>query len=136
MVRMLLARLYQGLGKFGSARVKRETSSAANPAARARGKVRLHVEGLESRVTPSNGSALVPAFYHDLLHRPPDPGATGFLNAIDGGTRASVIAYQIETAAGNEYRYGLVQSYFVRFLHRPGSATELMSFASYLSAGA
>src|SRR3979490_774741 len=70
----------------------------------------LRVEELESRLTPSNSSVLLPAFYHDLLNRAPDPGAATFGIQLDTGVAASYVAYEIETAPGNEYRYDLVQS--------------------------
>src|SRR5438132_14144659 len=113
MVRKLIARLYHKLSHADRAP---QTAKHARKPGKAH-RPRLHVEDLESRLTPSY---LLPAFYQDLLHRAPDAGAAGFNNRLDSGVSPVLIAYEIETAASNEYRYGLVQSYFDRFLHRPG----------------
>jgi hypothetical protein len=99
-------------------------------------RVGLRLEELESRLTPSNSSILLPAFYHDLLNRVPDAGSAGYGAQLDAGVRASLVAYEIETAASNEYRLDLVQSYYVRFLHRQGSVQELQGYAGLLAASA
>src|SRR5207249_10625117 len=72
------------------------------------------VEQLEDRLTPSTSSILLPAFYQDLLNRASDAGAATFAAQLDAGVRPAQVAYQIETAAGNEYRFDLVQSYYAR----------------------
>src|SRR5881227_3232674 len=99
-------------------------------ASAAAGGLPLAVEQLEDRLTPSTGSILLPAFYKDLLHRPPDAGATVFATQLDAGVRPAQVAYQIETAAGNEYRFDLVQSYYARFLHRKGTVAEVNNYVN------
>src|SRR5438445_10670768 len=97
----------------------------------------LAVEQLEDRLTPSTSSVLLPAFYHDLLHRAPDVGAGNFAAQLDAGVRPADVALQIETAAGNEYRFDLVESYFARFLHRKGTVSEVNHYVdTYLAKGA
>ena len=95
------------------------------------------VEQLEDRLTPSTSSILLPAFYQDLLNRASDAGAATFAAQLDAGVRPAQVAYQIETAAGNEYRFDLVQSYYARFLHRKGTVEEVNNYVNnYLAAGA
>ena len=72
MARNLIARLYDALNngrpQAGTANLRKW-----HPVA----------ECLESRVTPSTSSVLLPAFYQDLLNRTPDyPAASGYANAI------------------------------------------------------
>lgn len=100
------------------------------------GKIRPDVEALEDRLTPS-GNAVLPAFYQALLNRAPDyPGASGFANQLASGVPSGAVAYEIETSPSQEYYRDLVQSYYVRFLHRQGSPLELQGYANQLAAGA
>jgi hypothetical protein len=96
----------------------------------------LSAEALEDRLTPSTSSTLLPAFYADLLHRAPDPGSGGYAQQLDSGVRPASVAFQIETASSNEYRYDLVQSYYEHFLHRLGTMDELTGYVNQLANGA
>jgi hypothetical protein len=98
---------------------------------------RLQLEALEDRLTPSTNAVLLPAFYQALLKRGPDfPGATTFANEINSGTPApGTVALQIETAVGHEYYTDLVQSWYVGFLHRQGSAGEMQGYVQELAEG-
>ena len=101
-------------------------------------KVRLAVEQLEDRLTPStNSTVLLPAFYQALLNRQPDyPGALGYSDELTTGTPNTLtVAYQIETSPSNEYYTDLAQSYYVRFLHREASPAELQYFVNQLATG-
>ncbi len=95
------------------------------------------VEALEDRLTPATGSAMLPAFYEALLHRSADyPGATGFAAQLDASVRPASVIYQIESSSTNEYRLDLVQSYYLRFLHRVGTEDEVMNYVTnYLDKG-
>ena len=85
----LLARLYDILGDG-------RTAGAAH-------KRQWHplTESLESRLTPSTSSVLMPAFYQDLLHRAPDyPAATSYASQLDVGAQHP--AADFETAGNRE----------------------------------
>jgi hypothetical protein len=98
---------------------------------------KLAVETLENRMLPSAAStALVQGMYQDLLHRPADPGSAGFVAQLDKGVSASVVALEIETAPGNEYRIDLVARDYATLLKRPGSPAEWSGWANQLAAGA
>lgn len=97
----------------------------------------LQVEGLEGRLTPASyGTDVVAAFYQDLLHRPPDVGAGGFIARIDHGAPPAVIALEIENSPGNEFRTKLVAEYYDRFLHRAAGDGELQGWVNQLAVGA
>jgi hypothetical protein len=96
---------------------------------------RLAVELLEDRLVPTVSGALLPAFYQDLLHRAPGPGSVGQAIQLDEGVNPALVAYQIETGPGNEFRSDVVAADYERFLHRPASPTELTSWATQLAVG-
>src|SRR5436309_12829883 len=91
--------------------------SPAKPA-----RTRLTLELLEDRcvpaLTPTSG-VLIPAFYRALLHREPDPGSSGLAAKIDAGVAPAAVAWEIETAPSNEFRYRLVSDYYAQYLRRP-----------------
>src|SRR5439155_10042480 len=99
---------------------------------------RLLVELLEDRCVPAltpTSSVLMPAFYKALLQRDPDyPGASGLAAKIDQGVPPAAVAWEIQTAPSNEFRYRLVDGYYARFLRRHASAGEIMPWVNQLAA--
>jgi hypothetical protein len=86
---------------------------------------------------PGGENVLIPAFYQDLLNRVPDSGgADSFDGQLNQGAAPAAVAYEIETAPGNEFRVAVVADDYRRFLHRDGSYAELLGWASQLAAGA
>jgi subtilisin-like proprotein convertase family protein len=72
--------------------------------------------------------------YQRVLGRPIDPtGQAVFSNALNNGATREQVAYAVLTS--NEYRFNLVQSYYVQFLNRQGSLNELEGWVSILQAG-
>jgi len=95
------------------------------------------LEQLEDRLTPANNSVALPVLYQALLNRQPDfPGASGLAAQLANGVSVESVAYQIETAPTNEFRFDLVESYYLRFLHREGSVAETIGFVNSLAGGA
>ena len=63
-----------------------------------------------------------------------DPGAAAFANALSNG---SVNRVQVSSVVftSDEFRFDLVQSYYVQFLHRSGAASEINGWAALLKQG-
>jgi hypothetical protein len=99
----------------------------------------MALETLEDRCVPATGSpsgVLVPAFYQSLLGRAPDyPGASGFTLQLDRGVLPEAVALQVMDSPSNEFRYGVVDADYVRFLGRHGNVAELMPWADQLAGG-
>jgi hypothetical protein len=118
------------MSPFSFLRAKASTSARAQ-------RLQLTVEQLENRLVPTGvSSVLLPAFYQDLLNRAPDAGAAGYANQLDQGVPGSAVAYEIETAGGNEFRLNVVANDYQHLLHRQGSPAELIGWANQLAAGA
>src|SRR5262249_44087274 len=109
MVKNLVARLYCALGNRRAHRRRPQRNSPTCSTKPAHMRVDVRVEKLEDRLTPSNSSVLLPAFYRDLLSRAPDyPAASFYANELDSGVDPAQVALQLETSSTHEYWTDLV----------------------------
>jgi hypothetical protein len=77
-----------------------------------------------------NNAAFVTALYRDVLGRGTDPGAAGFINALNSGvSRAAVARAVLESPEGLQ---AIVNGYYRAFLHRDADPSGLALFTELL----
>ena len=77
---------------------------------------------------------VVPALYHDVLHRAPDPGYQNWVAAIDNGIPMAAVAGAF--LASSESDQDVIDGFFHRFLNRAGDSAGINYYVSLLQEGA
>jgi hypothetical protein len=83
----------------------------------------------------SANQIFVENLYETLLGRTAagDPGASGWVNLLNGGASPSAVVLGIEKSS--EYLTGVVQGLYQKYLHRAAEATALPGWVGFLASG-